>query len=158
MTFYLGAFFTLHRVTRCSPLLVSRFWSASWPGETPCAQFGLLSHGIFQDDFRCLIGSLVALAVKLHRNAPHCVSLISLIAGRYVVFIVVLGGIMKQNVKWCYYYIFLFCFLISMFIAMLGHILITHEGNFSVPTRYQHIFEIGPQSVLCYLVVMLLGK
>ena len=110
MTFYLGAFFTLHRVTRCSPLLVSRFWSASWPGETPCAQFGLLSHGIFQDDFRCLIGSLVALAVKLHRNAPHCVSLISLIAGRYVVFIVVLGGIMKQNVKWCNYYIFFVLF------------------------------------------------
>ena len=110
MTFYLGAFFTLHRVTRCSPRLLSRFWSASWPGETPCAQFGLLSHGIFQDDFRCLIGSLVALAVKLHRNAPHCVSLISLIAGRYVVFIVVLGGIMKQNVKWCNYYIFFVLF------------------------------------------------
>ena len=92
------------------PLLVSQFRSASWPGETPCAQFGLLSHGIFQDDFRCLIGSLVALAVKLHHNAPHCVSLISLIAGRYVVFIVVLGGIMKQNVKWCTYYIFFFVF------------------------------------------------
>ena len=110
MTFYLGAFFTLHRVTRCSPRLVNRFWSASWTGETPCAQFGLLSHGIFQDDFRCLIGSLVALAVKLHRNAPHCVSLISLIAGRYVVFIVVLGGIMKQNVKWCNYILHIFLF------------------------------------------------
>ena len=36
----------------------------------PCQEFGLLSHGIFQDDFRCLIGSLV---VKLHRNAHFIV-------------------------------------------------------------------------------------
>ena len=36
----------------------------------PCQEFGLLSHGIFQDNFRCLIGSLV---VKLHRNAHFIV-------------------------------------------------------------------------------------
>ena len=48
--------------------------SGEWRSRaTPCQEFGLLSHGIFQDDFRCLIGSLVA--VKLHRNAPHCVLL-----------------------------------------------------------------------------------
>ena len=38
--------------------------------ESLCQEFGLLSHGIFQDDFRCLIGSLV---VKLHRNAHFIV-------------------------------------------------------------------------------------
>ena len=45
-------------------------WDVELSHVAPCQEFGLLSHGIFQDDFRCLIGSLV---VKLHRNAHFIV-------------------------------------------------------------------------------------